>query len=238
VAVPSPADAAAGADGHGSVWTRPKNTGRRPALTREAIVAAAIEIADAEGLAAVSIRRVAARLDARAMSLYTHIARKDDLLDLIRDEVAGELLLEGEPSGSWRDALILIARRSRESALRHPWMIDLHSHGGVPGPNALRHVDQSMAALSGLGLDTVVAWRIISAVDHYMLGYVIQEIIQLRRGDDRELLAPYLTDIAASGDYPHLEPMLKTGLPDEQNFERGLAWLLDGIERDLGSRPG
>ncbi|MGI8336076.1 TetR/AcrR family transcriptional regulator C-terminal domain-containing protein [Actinomadura scrupuli] len=230
----SPADAAPGADGHGPVWTRPKNTGRRPALTREAIVAAAIELADAEGLAAVSIRRVAARLDARAMSLYTHIDRKDDLLELIRDEVAGELLLEGELPGRWREALTLIARRTRESALRHPWMVDLHAVGGAPGPNALRHVDQSMAALSGLGLNAVVAWRILSAVDHYTLGCVIQEIMQLRRGDQSELLGPYLENVAASGDYPHLEPILKNGLPDEQDFERGLGWLLDGIERDLG----
>jgi AcrR family transcriptional regulator len=227
-----------GPDDYGPVWTRAKKPGRRPALTREAIVTAAVKIADAEGLSAVSIRRVAAELDARAMSLYSHIARKEDLLDLMRDEVAREFLIEGELPGHWREAVGLIARRSRESMLRHPWIVDLHGQSTSLGPNALRHADQSMEALNGLGLDNLMAWRILNAVDHYVLGSVIFETVQLRRGPNKDVLRPYLEEIAASGRYPYLEPLLKTDLPvgeTEETFERGLAWLLDGIERDLAS---
>ena len=137
------------------VWAR-DDTRRRTSLSREAIVAAAVAIADAEGLDAVSIRRVAADLHARAMSLYTYIERKEDLLDLMADEVAAETLVPGELPADWREATLAIARRERQTTLRHPWLVDLvtrRSALGRVGPNMLRHSEQSIAALAGLDAD-------------------------------------------------------------------------------------
>src|SRR3954449_4175411 len=95
---------------------------RRSSLSREAIVAAALALADAEGLDAVSIRRVAAALGARPMSLYTHIAAKDDLVDLMADAVVGEVLVEDPPAG-WRAALGAMAERSWRTFVAHPWLL-------------------------------------------------------------------------------------------------------------------
>ncbi|MFC4531942.1 TetR/AcrR family transcriptional regulator C-terminal domain-containing protein [Sphaerisporangium dianthi] len=225
----------------GSVWAREAGK-RRPALTREAIVEAAMAIADTEGLAAVSMRRVAAELGARTMTLYSHIERKEDLLDLMFDQVAHESCVTARLPGGWREATEVIARATRAASLRHPWVVDLAGRRPKAGPNGLRHVEQSLAALSGLEVDDEVKWRILIAVDDYTLGHVVREVVELdtfRRGRDvaeeREVSLPsYLTELLAGGEYPNLAPVLTGGLrPADDNFERGLKWLLDGIAAEL-----
>jgi AcrR family transcriptional regulator len=227
------------------VWTRTAGK-RRATLTREAIVAAAIAIADAEGIEAVSIRRVATELGARAMSLYTYIERKEDLFDLMHDKAAGELLFTGELPADWRTAVAEVARRSRATCLRHPWMVDLSQRPRF-GPNGMRHLEQSLAAIDGLGLDPRAGWRIIAAVDDYTRGYIIREAAERaspRSGgftdEERDqLLQPYFQRLADSGEFPRLESMLKNGLPgDDDNFEQGLSWLLDGIAREIDQAGG
>ncbi|GAA4132174.1 TetR/AcrR family transcriptional regulator C-terminal domain-containing protein [Actinomadura keratinilytica] len=214
------------------VWARQRG-GRRPRLTREAIVAAAIEIADAEGLEAVSIRRVAAALGVRPMSLYTHIERKEDLFDLMSDEVNREMIIEGELPSHWREAITLIARREHEVILRHPWVIDLVARHPRVGPNGLRHGEQNLCALSGLDVDLATAARIVTAVDHYMTGYVIRERL-LRDQRPDHLAEPYIQQMINEGDFPHLRRAMREGVPQQESFEEGLRWLLDGIERSLG----
>ena len=222
------------------VWAR-DDTRRRTTLSREAIVAAAVAIADAEGLDAVSIRRVAAALNARAMSLYTYIERKEDLLDLMADEVAAETLVPGELPEDWREATLAIARRERQTTQRHPWLVDLvtrRSALGRVGPNMLRHSEQSIAALAGLNADATGKWRLMTAVADYSTGFAVREVRE--RDADRtgqgELLQPYLRQLVAGGDFPHLARMLDNGPPgqDDDNFERGLRWLLDGFAQELG----
>ncbi|GAA3121614.1 TetR family transcriptional regulator [Streptosporangium carneum] len=221
---------------------------RRPKLTREAIVASAIAIADAEGIDAVSIRRVAAELGARAMSLYTHIERKEDLFDLMADEVNAEILVEGELPGDWREAISAIVRRTREVLRRHPWLVDLVSRRPQVGPNGLRHGEQSLAALSRLRIEPEWKWRIIAAVDDYALGFVIREGMRQEgsrgyawtQAERDALMRPYLREFIDSGEFPNLAPLLADGAPDveggdraDDDFERGLRWMLDGIARDL-----
>jgi AcrR family transcriptional regulator len=221
------------------VWARDDNR-RRTALSREAIVAAAVAIADAEGLDAVSIRRVAADLNARAMSLYTYIERKEDLLDLMADEVAAETLVPGELPLDWREATLAVARRERQTTLRHPWLVELvtrRSMLGRVGPNMLRHGDQSIAALAGLRADLAWKWRLMTAVADYGTGFAVREVRErdAARTGQSELLQPYLRQLVACGDYPHLAAMLDFGPPDsDDNFERGLRWLLDGFAQELG----
>jgi AcrR family transcriptional regulator len=236
------------------VWAR-EPAQRRPGLTQEAIVAAAIAIADAEGLAAVSIRRVAAGLGARAMSLYTYIERKEDLLYLMADRVAGEVLIPpGELPADWRAAITMVVRRERAVASRHPWMIELVGRQVRFGPNGLRHAEQTLAALAGLGLGPQATVRVAAAIDTYSLGQVVRQ--EGERGGSRRdgltdaeretLMQPYFQRLLASGEFPRLAPVLAGGgLRDGgDTFEQGLSWLLDGIEAEyaggkprLGRRP-
>ncbi|MFG1706058.1 TetR/AcrR family transcriptional regulator C-terminal domain-containing protein [Nonomuraea sp. M3C6] len=227
-----------------SVWSRPPPP-RRPVLTREAIVAAAIAIADAEGLGAVSIRRVAAELGARAMTLYSYIERKEDLLALMLDEIAAEVLIDGPLPADWREALLLMAWRERELVRRHPWRVELISQRVAVGPNAMRHVEQKLSAFDGLGVDRLTAWRFLAAFNDYMTGFVVRE--SLERGEPRELgisdaeraavAEPYIKELVDSGEFPRLAPMIEQGVRGaDDNFERGLNWVLDGIEGDLPGR--
>jgi AcrR family transcriptional regulator len=227
------------------VWAREENS-RRTALSRDAIVRAAVALADTEGLSAVSIRRVAAELKARPMSLYTYIDQKDDLLDLMADEVATETLVPPEmlvPDGTvaqWRRATLAIARRERATVLRHPWLVELvtrRSMAGHIGPNMLRHGEQSIAALSTLDGDLTWKRRLLTAVTDYTTGFAVREAQEqdaARLGQDAAL-QPYLQRLADSGDFPNLALLLKHGgtNPDDDNFERGLGWLLDGFAAEL-----
>jgi len=217
------------------VWTRPASR-RRPPLTREAIVDAAVEIADAEGIEAVSIRRVAAALDARPMSLYSHITRKDDLLALMSDRVAAEILVPGPLPSDWREALRMIAHRTRDSSLRHPWMLRIHAGHPLLGPNALRHVDQSAAAVAELPLSDAQRVALLRAVDTYTVGHVATEMHerQAREAHDSDAIGAYLTGVLDSGEYPHLARLplaavLASDADARQRFEEGLEWLLTGI---------
>jgi AcrR family transcriptional regulator len=222
------------------VWER-EPARRRPVLSREAIVQAALAVADAEGLEAVSMRRVAAELGARTMSLYTYIERKEDLLDLMADEVATETLVPpAELPADWREATLAIARRERRTTLRHPWLVDLvtrRSMVGDVGPNMLRHGDQSIAVLDSLDADPTWKWRLLTAVADYSTGFAVRETREraAARTGQTELLQPYLRRLIEGGDYPHLAAMLAAGPSEDDNFERGLHWLLDGFARELGS---
>jgi AcrR family transcriptional regulator len=227
----------------GPVWAR--TPPRREALTRAAIVAAASRIADAEGLAAVSIRRVASELGAGTMSLYTHVASKDDLLDLMFDELIGEARPTGPPQPNWRAALTEIARRKRALCLRHPWAVLLYGRRPLLGPNAMRLFEQTLAAMRDLRTDPATAWQVICAVDDYTLGFVQRETVfgeaARKQGsalDDWEAtIDPYLRQVTESGEFPLLRALRPViGRTDERSFEQGLDWLLDGIEARLSLR--
>jgi AcrR family transcriptional regulator len=220
-----------------SVWSRPEPA-RRPRLTRAAIVAAAVALADAEGLAAVSIRRVAAELGVRTMSLYTYIDRKEDLLDLMADEVAGEVLIDAaDLPTDWRAAITAVVAREREVARRHPWMVDLLSRLPRIGPNGLRHTEQTLTALSALGLDARATFRLGAAIDQYVLGNMVADAVLTSADSDlgRARLAQ-LVEIATGGDFPRLSAIFTGDPPDTNTYQLGLDLMLDGIEARYG--PG
>jgi len=207
-------------------------------------VAAAIDLADAEGLQAVSIRRVAATLHTRPMGLYSHIARKDDLLDLMLDRVLGEVLLEQLP-GDWRQALRAIAHRTRAAARRHPWIIGALGQRPTIGPNGMRHREQSVAAVADLDVDLFRKGALLEAVDAYTIGHVTMELAE-RETQRRERLSDrqwhtatqaYLQRLLDSGDFPQLASLgPDAGIPpaDHQRlFDAGLDWLLAGFTTAL-----
>lgn len=217
------------------VWAREKPR-RRPTLSRDVIVETAITIADAEGLEAVSIRRVAADLGVRPMSLYTYIDRKEDLLALMRDEVNAEVLIGTDLPSGWREAITAIARRTREVVLRHQWMTDLSAHNAALGPNALRHVEESIEALRELDLGPRRTVEVITAVDKYVMGHVAFEVANHSLGAASVMEQQYLDSLLATGEFPQLSRFateLLSAAPVEEEFERGLSWLLDGIAASL-----
>ncbi|HEY2715427.1 MAG TPA: TetR/AcrR family transcriptional regulator C-terminal domain-containing protein [Solirubrobacterales bacterium] len=228
-------------------WNRSQEP-RSSGLSRETIVAAAIEIADEDGIEAVSIRRIATRLEARPMSLYSHIEHKGELVDLMIDEVMGEAVLPGEVPEDWREALRQIAHRTRDAARAHPWMIATAFRRPLLGPKALRHVDQSLAAVAPLDLPFERKRAVLLSVDMYTLGYVRWEMLSPHgagspcAGRDEmpshEQIDAYLREQVAGGEYPHLAAIAASDLTlgvKPESFAVGLEWLLAGIAAEVES---
>ena len=233
---------------HDSAGRDQRGRGRNrlaPALSRAEIVDAAIAIADAEGSDAVSMRRIAQVLRAGTMSLYWHVANKEQLLDLMMDVLIGEFDVP-EPSGNWREDLRTQARRERSTLLRHAWVMDFL--GGRPplGPNTLLHLDRQLAALDGLGLDVAAAMNILGTVQTYVMGSVLREMQEARAQRDQdqadithEEWAPARTAwrdrLAADGRFTRVVRFLDAGIdPDaeetrDDRFEFGLDCVIDGI---------
>jgi len=236
----------AGAPEPGLVWDRvPKEKPRRERPTRDAVVAAAVALADAEGLEAVSIRRVAAALGTRPMGLYAFFDRKDDLIDLMADAVLAATVLPALPGG-WREGLSALARATRDVSMAHPWLAAAAGTRVQLGPNAMRHFEQSLQAVSGLAASPETKLAVLRAVDTYALGHVQVSLAQhetLRReglapGQWRASAGAYLARLAASGDYPCLAAIgTEAVLQDHDDgaaFETGLNWLLNGIAAETG----
>jgi AcrR family transcriptional regulator len=215
--------------------TRP----RREPLSADAIVRAALAIADADGVEAVSMRRLATQLSVGTMSLYHHVADKDELLDLMSDAVAGELVVPGGLPGHWRDALRAIAHRTYDAFMRHPWLVDTTGMRPVASPNQLRHIEQSIAAIRELDVDERTAVAMVMATDDYTFGHVRR---RLKFGDAEPLggedTRARIRELLATGEFPILAAVLDERpdlRPDDHDtFDIGLEWLFDGMAATLG----
>jgi AcrR family transcriptional regulator len=214
------------------VWDEPEPA-PPSGLTRARVVAKALEIADAEGLDAVSIRRVATELKARPMSLYTHIAAKDDLVALMLNEVSGELLVPEPLPGDWRAALRAIASRSYAAYLAHPWMLSAFGRGPRVGPNLLRRAEQSAAAVAGLRADPADAWTALTIVHEWTMGHALHTVTLREDGQLRERLQD-----ADPGSFPRMTRVFGAGheQPRDDTFELALEAILDGIEQRFLAR--
>jgi AcrR family transcriptional regulator len=223
------------------IWARPDRPARgpHPSLTREQIATSAIAIADVEGLEAVSMRKVAAAVGAGTMSLYRYVSRKEDLIDLMSDQVLAEVELPDSPSGDWRADLRMIARQSRALMLRHPWSATLGLARPSLGPNQLRVVDFALRAVDGLGLDIDTMMGMGLTISAFVRGFVQTEIAELeaqrRTGMTEEQwrlsMAPYVRTIIASGKYPMLSRVIIEGedVDPEVAFEQGVDTLIEGL---------
>jgi AcrR family transcriptional regulator len=233
------------------VWIRPTPGTRKPRFTRDEIAKTAIEIADVEGFDAVSMRRIATELDAGTMTLYHYVRTKDELLSLLTDAVMGEVVVpEDEPfPANWRDAMKLIALRTRDAFLRHVWILDITDDPPI-GPNSVRHFDQTMQAVSSLDLPLKEKFDICFLVDEYTWGYCMQERNNRAQASDpfpSEMIA-YVQDLMTTGDSPQLEAIAGTigleslwstiseHLREPSRFERNLDRVLDGIEASIAKR--
>ena len=237
----------------GPIWARPEPGARRARFTREEIAEAALAVADSEGFDAVSMRRVASELGAGTMTLYHYVRTKDELVALMDNAIMGEVLVpDDELPSDWRPALTLIARRARASFDRHPWALIAMTDAQM-GPNGMRHLEQSVAAVAELDIDFVSTFEIIGLVDEYVFGYALRRREPGPEDPDaRERwlaqVSQYIDDELATGDYPQLAGLMPEGGmavvwermqesdAAEDRFERGLERLLDGIELDLKRR--
>jgi AcrR family transcriptional regulator len=234
------------------IWARPQPAGRKPRLSREQIAQAALRIADTEGFEAVVMKRIAAELGAATMTLYYYVRTKADIVALMQDAIlADQLVPEAELRTGWRSATATIARRTRAVLLAHPWSPTALTEAAF-GPNALRHMEQSLAALADTRLTRRGRFELIAAVDAYVLGASLQAIESLSRAavadsdpDAAAAAVDYGMRLLGTGEFPHLSalneqpsdtdpvgpPMTDHALTDQ--FERGLAALLDGLATQL-----
>ncbi|WP_406346191.1 TetR/AcrR family transcriptional regulator [Streptomyces sp. NBC_00648] len=235
-----PHDAGPGATGVDpeKLWLRPTEPrrGRRPSFSRAAITAAAVTLADAEGLEAVTMRRVAAEVGAGVMSLYSYAPDKETLLELMVDHVSGELPATDPLTGDWRADLKTIARLQRDHMLRHPWLPTALATRRTPGPNTLAFLERALAALRPTGLDGAAKLEIFAQLTAFVSGHVSYEIAQAAatRSPDRGAAeARYLIAVAADGHHPELAEALSApgrALTPEATFTRFLNRLIDGLD--------
>jgi AcrR family transcriptional regulator len=221
--------------------------GRARGLTRADIVDVAVAVADAEGTAAVSMRRIAKDLQVGVMSLYWHVESKEELHQLMLETVQAEIEAQ-VPTGDWRADLAAYARNTRAAMHRHPWAIDYIGAGPPSGPQDARNADRLIGALDGLGLDVMTTIWALMTLSTYVMGATLREIQETRwhraaeatmaemaEGDVAEALAEFDRRVRGSGRYPHLAKVLEAGIdPDapetrDERFEFGLACMLDGI---------
>ncbi|MEV5541798.1 TetR/AcrR family transcriptional regulator [Saccharopolyspora shandongensis] len=173
-----------------SVWARPQRQRReQPALSREQIVAAALSLLDTEGIGALSMRKLGAQLNAGATSMYTHVANKDELIELVVDEVYGEIEapVPGDAAG-WQAAITGCAHSIRSTLLRHPWIVSVLGEAGVAylGPNMMRLNEAILAVFEEGGFPLGAADRALKTVFAYVIGVSTSE-------------AAWLTMLARSG---------------------------------------
>jgi AcrR family transcriptional regulator len=227
---------------------------RRPGRarhSRDSIAQAAIEIADAEGFEALSMRRVAKELGAGTMTLYHYLATKDELLALVDDAIMGEIVVpDDELPDGWRDGMREIAHRTKNAFVAHPWTIDMPDSSDG-GPNSIRHFEQSLAVMAKTNLPREECNELILLVDDYVFGYVRRFIsVQAAISGDAARIAEEHSEAIAERvqeldpeTFPQINALFGDGDPREQltklmelgldpgRFDRGLDLLLDGIER-------
>lgn len=200
--------------------------GRPPAYTREQVVDAAIRIADADGLAAVTMRRIAGEIGAGAMSLYTYVPDKDRLVDLMVDRVSEAATLPAA-TGRWQDDLLALAGAQRALMLSHPWLPGALPNRRLTGRNTLAYLERGLAALAPTGLGGGTRLEIIALVTGFVASFVTAE---LAGGTPTGEQVALIGEAVASGDFPHLAAALAEGGPaPEQSFERIAGWMIAGL---------
>ncbi|MEU8804755.1 TetR/AcrR family transcriptional regulator [Spirillospora sp. NPDC048819] len=227
---------------HVSIWSVPERQGRgpRPAYSRAQITEAAVRIADADGLEAASMRRIAAELGTGAMSLYRYVPSRDDLIELMADHVLAEMDLPARPTGDWRADLTLVAVNTRAMWLRHAWLAGLPGPRAPLGPHRLRLVEFAIGALDvGVPVDDVLT--LLDMLNGYVERVVRSEIEwereNRRSGMTPELLmarsGPYVRELLGTGAHPMLERVIRDArlphMTGEERFRHGLERVLDCI---------
>ncbi len=237
-----------------SVWVRPRRQ-PRSSLTREQIVAEALRLLDTEGVDALSMRKLAAGLGVGTTSLYWYVANRDELIELVIDEIYGELELPGGASvgaDDWREAARRLAHSIRSTTLRHPWvvsMLDQVVGATFLGPNLAKATERMFALFEGAGFELREAERALNTLTSYVFGVAIAEAAWhnwlVRHGQTaREWLdeSRRMMDAAATEGLERLRAVVtayEATDPEKatnEDFEYGLERVLDGLQSRLDGR--
>jgi AcrR family transcriptional regulator len=225
--------------------------GPKPSRSAEEVIAAAVALADAEGLGALSMRRVAEAVGLSAMSLYTYVPSKAELIDVMLDRVAAEMADPPAEVEGWRGRLAFIARQRWLNGQAHPWTLQVATHRPPLGPNTLASFEAALRAIDGLGLTELEMDQVIRLVDDYVRGSLrksldAREVQQHSRISDQQWLSlngALLSDMLDPERFPTI---LRVGeackaaygdvLDRSHAFEFGLERVLDGIGAFIASR--
>jgi AcrR family transcriptional regulator len=205
-----------------------------PHLDQARILDAAISLADAHGIEPLTIRRLAAELDVGTMSIYHYLPNKEAILDAMVDHVFSEIHLP-DPDQGWRDALHNRCVSMREALRRHPWALGLMDSRRNPGPATLQHHESLLACLRSAGFSIPATAHTFALLDAYVYGFALQAAsLPFAGRDELQDIAEDLLTPELAATIPHMaefatEHALQPGYDFEDEFERGLQVVLDGI---------
>ncbi|MCC8245993.1 TetR/AcrR family transcriptional regulator [Saccharothrix luteola] len=232
------------------LWRTGAHRGRKD-LGVDRIVAAAVHLADTEGLAALSMRRVADALGVGTMSLYTHVPGKAELLDAMVDAVHGETPRPADVPGGWRGRLARIARDNRDLHLRHPWLLQVPANRAVLGPHVVAKYDYELRAVDGIGLTDLEMDSVLTLVLAHVRA-AVQITVDADRTRDRtgltddqwwQTAAPLLAQVLDPARFPVAARVGAAAgeshgaaYDGDHAFTFGLDRVLDGIQALVDSR--
>lgn len=205
-------------------------------LNRERILREAVKLADKQGIEKLSMRKLGQKLGVEAMSLYNHVANKDDLLDGLVDVVIAEIDLPAKGE-NWKKAMRRRAHSAREMFLRHPWALIVMESRKNPGPAAMRYYDAVIGCLRKGGFSVALAAHAFATLDSYIYGFALQEMkLPFRNNEELHELAGDIMQQMPVEQFPHfveltVEHVLKPGYSFGNEFDWGLELMLDGLER-------
>jgi AcrR family transcriptional regulator len=205
-------------------------------LTRDVVLRAAVDLADQDGRTSLSMRALARHLGVEAMSLYHHVAHKEDLLDGMVDTVFAEIHLP-RVGADWATEMRARSASGREVLARHPWAVGLMDSRSSPGPHTLRHHDAMIGCLRASGFSVPMAAHAFAVLDAHLYGHMVQEVgIPASGPDETQELAGQIMDAMPDDAYPHLrelavEHVMQPGYSFGDEFDYGLELILEGLER-------
>jgi AcrR family transcriptional regulator len=214
---------------------------RAGGLTRTRVIDAAVAVADAGGITALTIRSLAEHLGVKPMAIYHHVANKDEILDGVVDRVFAEIE-QPDLDGDWRAGLVTRSHSVREVLGRHRWAIGLMGSRRNPGPATLRHHDNLIALLRRWGFDLADVAHVAALIDAYVYGFALEEAsLPFEGADEVSELAREVLDAMPTDEYPSFvefaeRHVLQPGYDFGAEFAVGLGLVVDAISR-LPSAP-
>ncbi len=220
-------------------------TSPRTSLTRDRVLRVAISLADEKGIESLSMRKLGQELGVEAMSLYNHVANKDDLLDGIVEIVVGEFAIPSDDA-DWRVALRETAKLAHEVLLRHPWAPALIESRVTPSPVRVRYADATIGTFRRAGFSIDLAYRAQLIIDSYVYGFTLHEASRPFTAEEQRDVAATLRLYVEPDEYPYLTEMMefittgrtskaagKDAVANELEFDFGLDLILDSLAKLL-----
>ena len=205
-------------------------------LTAEQVIEGAVALADRIGTDALTIRRIAAEIEVKPMSIYHHVPSKDAIIDGMVDQVFAEIDLPPDDC-DWRSAILVRCRSMRAVLARHPWAAPLMESRTSPGPATLAHHDAVLGCFRNAGFTLELTGHAYAVIDAFLYGFALQEAtLPATGGDEMAEVAEAMAEQMPEDLYPHLtefthQYVLRPGYDFTAEFEVGIGLILDGLER-------